>query len=266
LERPLSIGAFPSGCPFEALMQARDIMTSPAVAVAENDTLHAAARILLDNGISAAPVLNRSHLLVGIVSEADLIARLALPEVEALSSRGVWLRSSLEAAAAFVRTHARLIRDVMTTAVITAPEEASVEELATLILGRGIKRLPIVRDGRVAGIVSRVDLLRILYSTPPRDGSAAAGPVGPSNRQQDLDLQSLVSRTMDNLPWYRAWPVEASVLHGAVHIWGRVPDEVVRQAYVMAVADVAGDREVVDHMHVIAALRHQAGGPASSPR
>lgn len=247
-------------------MRARDIMTSPVVAAAEDDTLHAAACILLDNGISAAPVLNRSGLLVGIVSEADLIARLALPEVEALSSRGVWLRSSLEAAAAFVRTHARLIRDVMTRAVITAAEEAPVEELATLILGRGIKRLPIVREGHVTGIVSRVDLLRILYSTPPRDGSAAERSAGPSSHRQDLELQSLVSRIMQNLPWYRAWPVEGSVLHGAVHIWGRVPDEVVRQAYVMAVADVVGDREIVDHMHVIAALRHQAGGPASSPR
>ena len=247
-------------------MQARDIMTNPVVSVLEDDTLHAAARILLDNGISAAPVLNRSRLLVGIVSEADLIARLALSEQQALSSRGVWLRSSLEAATSFVRTHARLIRDVMTSAVITATEEAPVEELATLILGRGIKRLPIVHEGQVTGIVSRVDLLRVLYSTPPDNGSAGAGPVGPSSRQLDLDLQSLVSRTLENLPWYRAWPVEGTVLHGAVHLWGRVPDEIVRQAYVMAVADVAGDREIVDHLHVIAALKHQAGGSPSSPR
>lgn len=247
-------------------MQARDIMTVPVVAVVDSDTLHAAARILLDSGISAAPVVNRSRLLVGIISEVDLIARLAIPEMQDVSSRGISLRDSLEAATAFVRNHARLVRDVMSAAVITATEETPIEELATIILRRGIKRLPVVRNGQVVGIVSRVDLLRMLYPTPPVDCIAGVRQAGPSSRQQDLDLQGLVSRTLECLPWYRAWPVETNVLHGAVHLWGRVPDAAVRQAYLMAAADVAVDRDIVDHMHVIAALRHEAGRPASSSR
>lgn len=243
-------------------MLARDIMTMPVVAVAEDETLYSAARLLIESNVSAAPVLNSSRRLVGIVSEADLIGRLALPESQVASSRRVWLRNSLEAAAMFVRTHARLIRDVMTRPVVTAVEDSPVDELATLILGKGIKRLPIVRGEHVVGIVSRVDLLRMLYSTPPADIGSGVPQAGRS-RQEDLDLQNIARQVLENLPWHRAWPVEATVLHGAVHLWGRVPDDLVRQAYIMAAADIPGNREVLDHMHVIPSLLHQAGGVPS---
>ena len=243
-------------------MQARDIMTMRVVTVSEDDTLNEAARILLDNNVSAAPVLDSGSRLVGIVSEADLIERLALPESQVASSRRVWLRNSLEAAAMFLRTHARLIRDVMTRPVVTAVEESPVDELASLILGKGIKRLPIVRGEHVVGIVSRVDLLRMLYSTPPADIGSGVPRAGRS-RQEDLDLENIARQVLENLPWHRAWPVEATVVNGAVHLWGRVPDDIVRQAYVMAAADIGGNREVLDHMHVIPSLLHQAGGAPS---
>lgn len=243
-------------------MRARDIMTSPVVTVAEDDTLHNAARILLDNNISAAPVLDAGGSLVGIVSEADLIERLALPDSQVPSSQGAWLRNNLEAAAVFVRTHARLIRDVMTRAVITADEEAPVDELATLILDKGIKRLPILRGQHVMGIVSRVDLLRMLYTVRPMEIASCAAQASLSI-ERDHDLQNLVSRALADLPWYRPWPVEVIVVHGVVHLWGRVPNDIVRQAYVMVVGDIAGDTEILDHTHVIPALMHQIGGSAS---
>lgn len=244
-------------------MQARDIMTMRVVTVSEDDTLNGAARILLDNNVSAAPVLDSGSRLVGIVSEADLIERLALPDPQVPSSQYVWLRNNLEAAAVFVRTHARVIRDVMTRAVITAVEDAPVDELATQILGKGIKRIPIIRGDHVMGIVSRVDLLRMLYSVPPMEtapGSLQAG----RSRQQDQDLQRVLSEALAKLPWYRAWPVEVIVVHGTVHLWGRVPGDIVRQAYAMAVGDLTGDGEILDHTHVIPALMHQSAAPATN--
>jgi CBS domain-containing protein len=124
-------------------------------------TVKEAARILVEAGVSALPALNQKGELVGIVSEADLVAFETRPDP----------RSQSLPMAPTSGTTPRLVRDVMTRRVVTVPVDAEVSWAARIMLERGIKRVPVVSGRRVVGIVSRRDLVRVIAR---RDGAVRA--------------------------------------------------------------------------------------------
>jgi CBS domain-containing protein len=129
-------------------MQTRDIMTSPVVTVPPDTGLKDAAAALVEHGINAAPVVAEGGRLVGIVSEADLLR----PEAPAGAGRG----------SPPARQGPRTVREVMTQAVYTIPEDADAAAAARLMLRHGLKSVPVVAGGLVVGIVARRDLLRLV--------------------------------------------------------------------------------------------------------
>lgn len=116
-------------------MRARDIMTHEVISIRPDATVHEAARLLSDYSISGAPVLLRDGRMVGIITQADLISK-----------------------------EGETVADLMTTRVICAREETSVDEVAQLLTSNRFKRLPVVRGERVVGVVSRADIVRMLAS------------------------------------------------------------------------------------------------------
>jgi CBS domain-containing protein len=149
-------------------MNARDVMSKPVVSVHPDTPLREVARLLLDKGISAVPVVDEKGAPIGMVSEADLIR----PD---RAAREVWRQSWLEIFAegeplapellAWLRSHNHTARAVMTTPVITVGEDTELGEIARVLVAHRIKRVLVVRDGRVTGIVARDDLLRTLASS-----------------------------------------------------------------------------------------------------
>ncbi len=144
-------------------MKARDVMTS---CVGKPDTsIRQVARLLGDHEISAVPVVDEAGAPVGMVSEGDLIDGKRHARE---GRRDWWLEWLAEGTALspafleFVLTADRPVRSVMVAPVTTIDEEKSVEEIAQLLTSHRIKRVPVVRDGRVVGIVSRADLVRAL--------------------------------------------------------------------------------------------------------
>ncbi len=131
-------------------MQTRDIMTSPVVTVTPDTSLKDAAAALVEHGINAVPVVGDGRRLVGIVSEADLL-RLEEP-------RGAGRGSP----PARKGPRPRTVREVMTRAVYTMPEDADAAAAARLMLRHGLKSIPVVAGGLVVGIVARRDLLRLV--------------------------------------------------------------------------------------------------------
>jgi len=129
-----------------------DVMSSPVVTVGPGMPVKEVAALLVRHSISAVPVVDAAGTLLGIVSEADLVPLQAVPE-----SRGRFQRSD-----ELLRYLPRTAADAMTRDVVTLPEDADVAQAALLMLERAVKRIPVVRDGRVTGIVSRRDLLRAL--------------------------------------------------------------------------------------------------------
>lgn len=144
-------------------------MTREVVAVAPDTTTHEIARILLDHGISAAPVVDASGQVVGMVSEGDLVGR---DEAARLARRDWWLGLLAEGEAlnadflASLRQPGRRARDIMSTPVVTIGEAVEAPEIARLLTEHRIKRVPVLRDGRIVGIVSRANLLRAVASEP----------------------------------------------------------------------------------------------------
>jgi len=160
-------------------MKARDVMTSAVVSVGPDTPTREVAKILRDNGISAVPVVDTSGTPSGMVSEGDLIGR---DEPQSEARRDWWLTLLAEGETtlnadfvASLRAPDRKARDVMAGAVVTVGEEAEIGELARLLTEHRIKRVPVLRDGRIVGIVSRADLVRALAEEEPRPAAAGGG-------------------------------------------------------------------------------------------
>jgi len=132
-------------------MQTRDIMTSPVVTVTPDTSVKDAAAALVEHGINAVPVVDDGRRLVGIVSEADLL-RLEEP----------YGAGAGRASPPGKRPRPRTVREVMTRAVYTMPEDADAAAAARLMLRHGLKSIPVVAGGLVVGIVARRDLLRLV--------------------------------------------------------------------------------------------------------
>ncbi|MEJ0019825.1 MAG: CBS domain-containing protein [Acetobacteraceae bacterium] len=147
------------------LRHARDVMTADVVAVRSDTPVQEVARLLLARGISAVPVVDADNLPVGIVSEGDLIGRI---ESERMARRDWWLalmggqQALDEAFCARLQATDRRAVDVMSAPLVTVGEDTTVSEIARLFAIHHIKRVPVVRDARMVGIVSRADLLRVL--------------------------------------------------------------------------------------------------------
>jgi CBS domain-containing protein len=145
-------------------MQAKDVMTQHVVSVAEDAPVHEVVGLLLKNRISAVPVVDGAGRVVGIVSEGDLLR----PEdASRAAARSSWWLMALSAGQStdYEKAHGRTAGAIMTRNVITVNEDAPLNEIATLLERHHIKRVPVLKDGRLTGIVSRANLLHGLAST-----------------------------------------------------------------------------------------------------
>ncbi len=148
-------------------MKAKDIMTTRVVTVAPDMPVREIAKILIAEGISAVPVVDESGAPLGVVSEGDLIGR----DEQAREARRDWWLSlaAAEMAADFLARlgdGGRVARDVMAGPVIAVEEDTDTAEIARLLVEYKIKRVPVLRQGRIVGIVSRADLLRVVAAEP----------------------------------------------------------------------------------------------------
>lgn len=161
-------------------MKARDVMTSAVTSVGPDTPIRDVAKILRDHGISAVPVVGEARAPIGMISEGDLIGR---NETDREARRDWWLNLIAEGEMlnadflASLRPLARRARDLMSAPVVTVSEETEVTEIARLLTSYRIKRVPVLRDGRIVGIVSRADLVRALAAeeTEPAHNSGRGG-------------------------------------------------------------------------------------------
>ena len=157
-----------------AEMKARDVMTSKVVAVHPDTPTRDIARLLLENHISAVPVLDRSGAPIGMVSEGDLIGR---SDTDRQARREWWLAMLAEGEPlspeflAGLRRPEEVAGDVMSRPVVTVSEDTDTAEIARLLQTYRIKRVPVLRDGQMVGIVSRENLLRPLAQEQPQGGA-----------------------------------------------------------------------------------------------
>ena len=220
-------------------MRAKDIMTEGVICLDVRESVFDAAELLLGASISAAPVVNDKGAVVGIVSEADLIRRAEIGSTPKKSWLSRLLDSEDSSARDFVASHARKVSDVMTKEIVAAEEEATLSELVGLIEKHGVKRIPIVRAGKLVGVVSRANLLEALLSREPE---------GPMVQPTDKVLRQAVVDALEKRAWTSKWPTNVFANDGVVHLWGFVEGDEVRKAYRVAAENVPGVKRVKSHL------------------
>lgn len=218
-------------------MRAREIMTTRLVTARPDTPVRELAVQMLEQRISAVPIVDDEDRLLGIVSESDLLRR---PETGGERQRAWWLQLLSDAgdtAAEYVRAHGRYARDVMTRSIIAAHEDTAAAEIADLMQRHSVKRVPVVRDGRLVGIVSRVDLLRGLAA----QGAGTAGPV------DDGALRAAVEQALRKADWSRIETLTVVVHDGIVTVSGLVSAPEQKRAL----------RVLIDNIHGVKALRDE---------
>jgi CBS domain-containing protein len=225
-------------------MKAKHVMTHQVVSVTPDSSVAEVAEILLRNGVSAVPVIDHEKL-VGIISEGDLLRRAEIGTAPA-RGRSWWLRlfnDNAALAAEYVKSHGRRVRDIMTKDVVTVDEETPLADIAAALEKNHIKRVPVMNDGVVVGIVSRANLIRQLAAAKAR----FVAPVTAS----DSAIRAQVLGALKAEPWSGPTPADLTVTDGVVEFWGLYTSEEERHAARILAENVPGVRQVEDHrMHI----------------
>jgi CBS domain-containing protein len=148
-------------------MQVQAIMASPVVGIEPSASIADAARLMLSRKISGLPVIQSDSTRVAIISEGDFLRR---GELGTKRKRARWLEflvSPGKVADEYVHANGQRVDEVMSDSVVTTAREASLVEAVELMARHNVKRLPVVEDGKVVGIIARSDLLRALLRVLP---------------------------------------------------------------------------------------------------
>jgi CBS domain-containing protein len=219
-------------------MRAHQIMTRPVFTVLPEATILEAANLMLRRHISGLPVVNAAGKLVGIVSEGDFIRR---SEIGTQRRRGRFLKLVLgpgQAATDFVHEHGCKIAEIMTHDPVTVSEDTSLEAIVALMEKNKLKRLPVMRGEKLVGIVSRSNLLQAVASLARQVPDPTA------------DDDHIRNRIIDGLGRTNWCPqgLSVAVRGGIVDLGGFITDERSRQAAIVCAENIAGVKEVHDHL------------------
>jgi len=225
-------------------MRAADVMTSDVITVYADTSVQALATLLAERGISGAPVVDSGGHLIGIISEGDLLHRAEIGTARRHRERrrSWWLdHFASDLAREYVKSHGRTVKDIMTRDVVTVTEDTDLADVAALLEARRIKRVPVMRDGKIVGIISRANIVRAVGATrgaPAREGEA-----------DDRSIRMKLLAELGREEWAKIWPEDILVRDGVVHLWisaDEPPEK--RQALRVAAETISSVRGVEEHL------------------
>jgi len=222
------------------MLTVADVMTRDVITIAPDTPVEAVARLLYEKQISGVPVVDDQNRVVGILSEGDLMAHSAA--IGGDKPRSWWLRffgDTASRAEEYLKTHGRTAADVMSRSPMTVAPSARLAEVAHLLEKHRIKRLPVVDDGKLVGIVSRANLLR---------GLATARPPAAPSEASDREIKEKLEAAIADEGFGRL--INPIVQDGTVHLWGLVDKEAERRAILVLTRSIPGVKAVEDHLGI----------------
>jgi len=198
------------------------------------------AALMVEKHVSGVPVLNESGKLIGIVSEGDLLRR---PEIGTEKHRPRWasfFTGTDEQAREFTKSHGLRVGDIMTKQVTHVSESTPVSDIVGLMEKHRVKRLPVLSNGNLVGIVSRIDLLRALVL------AQVAPPPPPAD--SDAAIRAAMNKVLADEEWAMSAMVNVIVSDGVVNLWGVVDSDDQRRALRVAAENIPGVTAVEDHL------------------
>lgn len=218
-------------------MKVGDVMSQEVISIAPESSVSEAAQVMLKERISGLPVINGANVLVGVITEGDLLRRI---ETGTEKKRPHWLEfiaTPNALAAEYVHSHGRKVGEVMTTNVVAVTEDTPIDQAVELMERRHIKRLPVLRNGRVVGVIARANLLHALVASPPEFVT----------KTSDQAIRDQLWAELSRQRW-SAREAHIVVKDGVIDIWGYISDERQRDAIHVAAENIPGVKKVRDHL------------------
>jgi CBS domain-containing protein len=214
-------------------MRAHQIMTKNVLTVLPETPIREAAHKMLQNHLSGLPVIDSSGKLVGIVSESDFLRR---SEISTQERRPRWLQyffSPAHSANDFIHERGRKVEDVMTRDPIRADENTPLDQLVHLMEKNNIKRVPVLRQDKLVGIVTRANLLQAVASM--------------AREVPDPTADDDHIRTLEATDWLPIG-LQVAVRNGVVHLHGLIVNNSSRRDAIVAAENITGVTKVHDHL------------------
>lgn len=222
-------------------MQAIDIMTTKVVSVGPDTEVREIAQLLLRHRISAVPVVDEARQVIGIVSEGDLMRRVKGDS----GHRDSWWLSLFAGgkdAGDYVKSHGRKAHEVMTANPLSVAENTPLHTIARMLEKHHIKRVPVLREGKLVGIVSRANLLQGIAN------AAVAPTQAPTD---DRQIREAILKEVENNTGVQVEGISVIVDGGAVEVWGLVESLEQKQAVTVAAENVPGVTQVENHLSMM---------------
>ncbi|HTV30102.1 MAG TPA: CBS domain-containing protein [Xanthobacteraceae bacterium] len=223
-------------------MKASEVMTRRVISIHPQATVVQAIKLMLKNRLSGLPVIDASGKLVGIITEGDFLHR---REIGTELKRNAWLDAIFgpeQSAHDYVRAHGITVAELMTRQPITVDEDASLDRVVHLMERHHIKRLPVLRKGKVVvGIVSRANLMQALASIH-RAASKAS--------HTDQEIRKRIVTEIEKRDWAYGADVMVLVRDGVVDLCGTLSDASQRAALRTLVKEKSGVRKLYDHLQL----------------
>lgn len=219
-------------------MKVEEIMTKDVITVSPKTPIHEAAALMIDHGVSGLPVVDDAGSVVGIVSEGDLILR------EKPRERAPWWRlffgDAERLAREYQKAHGMTVGEVMTRSLIAVSPDFPIESAALILDQHRIRRVPVVADGQLLGILSRGDLIKALAKAPARAGGQ------PSDERLVREMRARLAEE----PWVSNRGIVAQAKDGVLSLWGLVLTETEKSAVETMARTIEGCKGIDSHLVV----------------
>ena len=217
-------------------LSARDLMAAEVVTSPPETPVMALVRLFTDRGVSAVPITDTSGTLLGIVTERDLVRRLADEDDQPAGWLARLTSTPNARAACYAGSHGATAREVMTGKVVTVGPDASAAHVAHVMERHGIRRVLVAEQGRLLGMVTRTDLLRALVADRTPEGEVP-----------DERIRGAILAAMRRESWADTLHVTVDVRGGEVEFHGFSRSASVQRALRVLAENVPGVKSVVDN-------------------
>ena len=221
------------------MMHAAEVMAKDVVTVGPETTVDELARLMVNRHISGVPVVDQDGHPLGIVTEGDLLRRIEIGSDRSYNTWRDLFASNARLAGDYLKSHARKARDLMTAPILGVTKDAPLSEIAELRERKHIKRVAVLQEGRLIGMISRIDLIRVL-------GSGGAGHF--ESETADRMIRDRLLAELHEQRWADFNDANVIVTDGVVHLWGVVESAQQRAAMRVAAENIPGVRTVADHL------------------
>jgi CBS domain-containing protein len=228
-------------------MRVHEAMTADVITVGPGVSVREAARLMSDHGVSGLPVVDTDGRLLGLITEGDLILRQAAPRAKH------WWQSFLTDSETLAREYQKArgvtVGEVMTRAVVSVHPALPIEAAARIMQDRGVRRLPVVRDDRLVGILSRGDLIKVIAAEPVRMVMASDGALARTMRDR-----------LEAEPWTPIGIV-VEARDGVIRLSGVAATDTERSALESMARAIPGCHGVDNHVIVGGTVAYAYGAP-----